>query len=252
MPDVAFVHSPDIYTLSGARAALERLFAGNVPDSVLDVGCGTGTWLRAALELGAGDVRGIDGARIPRDALHIPREHFIQHDLLTPINLGRTFDVVFCLEVAEHLPEAAASQLVAGLVAHSDVILFSAAVPGQGGQHHVNCQWPEYWQHHFNVHGYACDDRFRWEIWDLHEIEPWYRQNVFIAKRAPGVAGTEPRIKPVVHPDMLDAMSTDRIEERLLAGIEAGAKPISWYISLLPTAAAAAFARRRPRTRRIP
>jgi len=95
---------------------------------------------------------------------------------------------------------------VRSLVTHSDIVLFGAACPGQPGQQHINCQWPEWWQKIFNSYGYLCDDSFRWKIWDDRRIEPWYRQNTFLARSDATKAGTEARLPPVVHPDMMRVM----------------------------------------------
>ena len=149
---------------------------------------------------------------------------------LSPLLLGRGFDVVLCLEVAEHLPEASAEALISSIVAHADEILFSAAIPGQPGQHHVNCQWPTYWQSRFNAHGFSCDDAPRWEIWDDDRVEPWYRQNLFRATRNPSLAGREPRIKAVVHPRFIGAFSNAAVRERMQQ-VEGGSEPGAWYLA---------------------
>ncbi len=78
---------------------------------------------------------------------------------------ARRFDLGICLEVAEHLPTAGADQLVENLVRLSDVILFSAAIPHQGGTHHVNEQWPSYWADLFAARHYFAWDGLRWLIW---------------------------------------------------------------------------------------
>ena len=133
----------------------------------------------------------------------------------------------------------AVSGLIVSLVKHADVIMFSAAVPGQPGQHHVNCQWPEYWQEMFNAHGYTCNDLVRWIMWDHADIEPWYRQNMFMATRAPEAAAREDRIRPVVHPDMFDAVLTyqRRQYEQYASEMNSGVWPVSSYVSLLRRAA---------------
>lgn len=198
---VDYDHSENIHTLDGAQAALSTLLGGEIPGSLLDVGCGTGTWLRAALDLGIRDVMGVDGVDVDPQRFHAPKGVYQQLDFTKPFNLNRRFDVVLCLEVAEHLPESAAEPFIQSLVRHGNSILFSAACPNQPGQHHVNCQWPQYWQTLFNGQGYACDDALRWRIWRDARIEPWYRQNVFLVFKD-AAAGTEPRIEAVLHPDM--------------------------------------------------
>jgi SAM-dependent methyltransferase len=101
--------------------------------SVIDVGCGQGTWLAVFAEHGAADVTGVDGDSVDRDRLEIPADRFRGHDLARPLSVGRTFDLAVSLEVAEHLPAASADDFVASLAHLAPVVLFSAAAPYQGG-----------------------------------------------------------------------------------------------------------------------
>jgi hypothetical protein len=156
-------------------------------------------------------------------------------DLRDAWSLGRRFHVALCLEVAEHLEESDGERLISALTAHADTIVFSAAAPGQPGQHHVNCQWPEYWQRLFDERGYVCDDSIRWTMWHDPLIEPWYRQNCMICKRDAALAGSEPRIRPVVHPDMLACMCglSSRVAFHAnVRAIQAGTLPARWYVSV--------------------
>ena len=204
---VNYDHTKSPHTIQGASAALSYVLPNVRPASVLDVGCGIGTWLRAAAEMDVADIRGVDGVALSSNKLLFSYEYFSVVDLSKPFNLNSRYDLVLCLEVAEHLDAAASGILIASLIEHGKTILFSAACPNQPGQSHLNCQWPEYWQKLFNQHGYACDDSIRWRMWNDTRIEPWYRQNIFIAVYNPDCAGTEARIMPVVHPDMIPVMA---------------------------------------------
>jgi len=142
------------------------------PRSVLDLGCGWGEWLDA---LGLEDVVGVDIAS--------EREGVVHHDLTTPLDLGRMFDLVISLETAEHLPEWAAQTYVASIARHTNTVLFSAAVPGQEGLHHVNCQPHEYWHERFYILGFDVADPIRPLIANNPYVSPWYRENIFVYLR---------------------------------------------------------------------
>jgi SAM-dependent methyltransferase len=150
------------------------------PLSVLDVGCGTGEWLKVWSNLGITDFLGVDGSYVDRALLSIPPDHFRGADLANGLDLGRRFDLVTSLEVAEHLPPESADRFVATLTAHSDVVLFSAAIPGQGGNEHVNERWPRYWIERFSSRGYEALDVLRPSLWGDDRVAFWYRQNALL------------------------------------------------------------------------
>ncbi len=194
-------------SLRSARRVLPLVIDLVRPRSVVDVGCGVGTWLRAAQECGVESVLGLDGDYGDRDALVISPRDFLAHDLSRPIELERTFDMAICLEVAEHLPSDAAPILVQSLVKLAPVILFSAAIPGQGGTHHVNEQWPEYWQNLFAKHGYRFCDPLRLAIWNDSEVEWWYAQNTFVVASDSFLDGSSDFVAPLsiqrlIHPEL--------------------------------------------------
>jgi SAM-dependent methyltransferase len=171
------------------------------PKSVLDIGCGTGTWLKIFGDLGVNDYLGVDGDYVDRSLLKIPHDKFYPYDLSKKLNLGRKFDLIVSLEVAEHLPKSAADLFVDTLVTHGDVILFSAAIPGQGGQNHLNEQWQEYWKLKFQRHDFHFHDIVRPIIWSNQKVEWWYKQNIFLVKK--GIVSNPPMLN-LVHPILLD------------------------------------------------
>lgn len=233
---VHYDHSRNRHSTSDARTALPVIFPDGVPRSVLDVGCGTGTWLHTIAQAGTSDCIGVDGVDVPATELLIERERFIHRDLTIAWDLGRRFEAVLCLEVAEHLPPESAGTLLDALVLHSDLVIFSAACAGQPGQNHLNCQWPSYWQALFNARGYACNDEVRWRLWDLDGIDAWYKQNMFVARHAPSEAGREPRLRSVVHPEMISYMSaafTIRTLATQKSEIQDGLMPNAWYFDTL-------------------
>ena len=148
------------------------------PSSVLDLGCGVGTWLSVFQRSGADDIQGVDGDYVDRSMLAIAASAFQSGDISQPVDLRRRFDLAMSLEAAEHLPESSAATLVASLVRHADVVLFSAAIPFQRGGNHINEQWPDYWKEKFAAAGYVPVDCLRGRIWQDDDIPAWYRQNL--------------------------------------------------------------------------
>jgi SAM-dependent methyltransferase len=171
-------------TATGSVYAARRITAAVraiVPvRSVVDVGCARGTWLRLWQEQAVDDVIGVDGHYVNQDALEIDPQRFVVVDLAEPFNLGRRFDVAQSLEVAEHLPPARATSFVADLVAHASAVLFSAATPGQGGEHHLNERPVEYWQSLFLRHDYLALDCLRPLLAGERKIPAWYRYNLIL------------------------------------------------------------------------
>jgi 2-polyprenyl-3-methyl-5-hydroxy-6-metoxy-1,4-benzoquinol methylase len=168
------------WSRQSAKRVLPLIMAAVQPSTVIDVGCGVGTWLAVLAESGVADVWGIDGDYVDRTLLQIPQERFLPHDLTMPVHLERRFDLVLCLEVAEHLPADSAPTLIDSLVSLGPVIVFSAAIPYQGGTHHVNEQWPEYWARHFATKEYVPVDFLRRQIWQVHDVEWFYAQNILL------------------------------------------------------------------------
>jgi hypothetical protein len=150
-------------------------------ESAVDVGCGTGVWLSVLKEQGVKTIQGYDGAWVlGAEALAIPRECFAPVDLNRPLEVDGTFDLAISVEVAEHLDPASAATFVHSLTRLSDLILFSAAVPGQGGTNHINEQWPAYWVDLFQQESFQVVDLLRSIIWDEPRIPYWYRQNLLL------------------------------------------------------------------------
>lgn len=191
---------------ASARATVPLILKLFPAKSVVDVGCGSGTWAAEYAATGC-DVLGLDGDIVRPEQLLIPADKFQRANLAEPLRLDRRFDLVNCLEVAEHLPPARGESFVADLCRLGDAVVFSAAVPGQGGTHHVNEQWPSYWIPFFRAQGFAPLDCLRHQIWENDRVAWWYRQNLFafvkesrLADFPAAVAAVRPWPTDVVHP----------------------------------------------------
>jgi len=170
-------------SLRSARTMLPHVFELVRPASVVDVGCGVGTWLAAARELGLRDVVGLDGDYVDRGMLQIPAELFRPTDLRRPFSVDRSFDLAVSLEVAEHLPVESAMTFVRSITGLAPVALFSAAIPRQGGERHLNEQWQSWWVERFRSCGFEALDCVRPLIWDDRSVEWWYAQNTLLMVR---------------------------------------------------------------------
>lgn len=200
-------------TVYSANAILPLVLERIAPvNSVVDVGCGVGAWLSVLREKGVQEIQGLDGSWVDQEMLAIPRNCFQTIDLgKTPISVSRRYDLAISLEVAEHLPASRAKDFVDSLTALSDHVLFSAAIPFQGGRMHVNEQWQHYWVDLFAAKNYKVQDIVRTAVWSDERIPVWYRQNILLFSRA-AVAGDAPPDSPgrrsssmpldVVHPEM--------------------------------------------------
>ena len=148
------------------------------PRTMIDVGCGAAPWAKSFQTRGV-NAFGIDGDYVDRKLLLIDEKKFIPQDLESRFNLDKRLDLAVCLEVAEHLSPVRAETFVEDLVKISDVVLFSAAIAGQSGTHHVNCQFQSYWANIFKKFDYVPVDYLRPKIWNDTRINVIYRQNMF-------------------------------------------------------------------------
>jgi SAM-dependent methyltransferase len=214
-----------------AREVLPLVLDIVKPASVIDVGCGTGNWLAIALELGVKKILGVDGPWVASQ-LAIPPENFAAHDLTFPLKLERRFDLALSLEVAEHVPASAARVFVKSLCDAADVVVFSAAIPGQGGRRHVNEQWPAYWGELFRELGYDCYDFLRPRIWNNSKVTWHYAQNLLIFARAGRADGFGQSTLPLslVHPVLWSAQVARLKNPGKL--LEALTKAILWSVGL--------------------
>ncbi|MBS3914827.1 MAG: class I SAM-dependent methyltransferase [Bacteroidetes bacterium] len=192
--------------------------------SILDVGCGTGSWLKVAKEFDSEiRIKGID-FDVPPESLLIEKEEFEIVNLRSPFFIGQSngYDLTISLEVAEHLEEEFSDSFIQSLTRTTDLILFSAAIPHQKGTNHVNCQFPSYWKKKFVKYNFFCVDTIRPLIWNDEDIKFWYKQNIMIFYRMnkekdlsfgklndglyPSFYGAD-----LVHPEMLKQVIEEKI-----------------------------------------
>ena len=200
-----YIHTSKVHNLTSPGIVVPMLIDLFDPKSVLDVGCGIGTWLHSFQQHGVNDIMGIDGDFVDRSLLkeYVEEKKFSPLDLSKAFNLDRKFDMVISLEVAEHLPERSADDFITSLCNHSDLVIFSAAIPGQGGQNHVNEQWMAYWIEKFEARHFKHYDIMRPLLWNEHKVDWWYKQNMMVFSTRT-LNYTQCPIQNMIHPDLFN------------------------------------------------
>ena len=232
---VLYIHDEDLHNTNSAEVIVPILVEKLNPHSVLDVGCGIGTWLKVFKDHGVNLLKGIDGDYLDRNLLkkYIEEKDFIEMDISRPFNLGVTFDLILSLEVAEHLPEIAAEDFVSSLILHGNNILFSAAIPNQGGQNHLNEQWPTYWAEKFKIRGYEAYDIIRPHIWTDKRIDIFYRQNILLFSKSL-LPFPKAILLDVVLPEYWNiCVEKERLTRKRKERLQSGKAGIIFYMKLL-------------------
>ncbi|MEP6596862.1 MAG: methyltransferase domain-containing protein [Ginsengibacter sp.] len=194
-------------SINSAKEIIPLVLEYIKPASVIDVGCGVGTWLSIWEKHGVNDILGIDGSYVYPELL-IEKDRFIIADLEEGFKINRQFELVSCLEVAEHIRQRNAENFITSICNIGDIILFSAAIPGQEGTLHYNEQYPNYWIELFAKHNFTAYDCIRPQVWANAKISWWYRQNImfFIRDNAkekyPLIIKAQHSVLSMVHPEL--------------------------------------------------
>ena len=178
------------------------------PKSIIDFGCGLGTWLKVFKENGVNKIIGVDGSYVEKNDLLIPDECFISCDFDDPDRVIETindakFDLAVSLEVAEHISAENSEKFISMLTLSSNIVLFSAAIPYQGGRNHINEQWQSYWAKKFQGRGFVAVDCIRPIIWSNRNIQYYYRQNIILYIKESIISDKKLQVSPTSMHDLL-------------------------------------------------
>ena len=204
--------------ISSAEAVIPIVSQYMNPASVIDIGCGIGAWLSIWKKSGVKEIMGIDGDYVDISKLLIEKSEFKARDLEKDFTFNKKYELVTCLEVAEHLHKEFAQSFIHNLSMLGDVILFSAAVPGQGGTQHWNEQYPEYWANLFESNGFIPIDSIRLKIWNNQDVMWWYRQNIFFFVKADKLANypnlaaatqNDKQVRTLIHPKLYEHIKAE-------------------------------------------
>lgn len=178
-PDYVFGYEELRHQYSLKIAKLVRELVGPI-DSLVDLGGGLGIWAAAFEKVGVSQYTVYDHPDIPNEKLAISPEHFERVDLSKTIPEPKTATLAMSIECAEHLPAEKAREVVYFLTQSSPIVLFSAAIPWQGGIGHINEQPHYYWQSLFAQLDYEMKDVLRGKIAQDLDIPFFLRQNLFL------------------------------------------------------------------------
>lgn len=185
--DSGFFRYHKKYSFDSAKVIVPLLLKYYKVNSVIDVGCGNGAWLKAFQENGINNIIGYDYSDLPVGEYLIDKSRIV-----TGIDFSKNmvkvkdkFDLLICLELVEHLPNKSSTHFIKMLTDCTDVILFSAAIPGQMGECHINEQPPFYWRSIFNHLDFIEIDFIKPLVWKDQRVAWWYRQNItFYVKKS--------------------------------------------------------------------
>lgn len=170
----------------GSAFLLSRWLSENFhPNSVVDIGCGSGIFLWDFMSDGK-EVLGIDFEENARKMLG---EDFIQGDLSESITFQKKYDLALSIEVVEHIDKQFEKTVIENIAKSSDLFLFSGAKPGQVGENHINCGTKAHWLNLFSHHGVYFWGEKTGELLSFMKREsefekcPWLIENLMILRR---------------------------------------------------------------------
>lgn len=184
--DKKFFKNTIKFESSSAKSAVDILIKYFKPESVIDIGCGAGIYLKEFYNQKI-EILGYDGSPAALEG-SLVGDKIKLHDLCEPINLDRKFDLCLCFEVAEHLKPEYSEILVETLIKLSSTVVFTAATPGQGPESigHINERPHEFWIDLFEekgfVHKKELTEKIKTEM-KSKKVVWWIVKNLMVFKK---------------------------------------------------------------------
>lgn len=216
MYDESYYRKHEKGSYNSAITILEYILSFYKFNSLIDLGCGMGTWCKAASDLGVENILGLDQHVYEQQYMLISDKNYIRFNLKNKLNGYGPFDIAISVEVAEHIDNTYVDSFIRNVCSQSNVVLFSAALPFQGGTGHINEKRCSFWKQKFNKYGYEIIDCIRPHFWDDQNIEIWYRNNcvLFVKNHMYSEFVTKiPKDMPpldIIHPEMLERILRKR------------------------------------------
>ena len=146
--------------------------------SVLDIGCGDGSYVKHLYDLGI-ECSGYDGNP---DTSELSGGLCGVIDFSKPVNISPA-DLVICLEVGEHVPKEYQEVLLDNISNHANrAIVLSWAIPDQGGFGHVNCRDNKYIIDKMKKRGFTIHDEYT-RILRENSTKTWFKQTLMILEK---------------------------------------------------------------------
>jgi len=181
----AFHKSIEECELEPAKNLAQYITTFIKPAAFLDFGCSTGLYLREIkARMPTIPSHGFEFSTdaVSRALCADVHQTDLTYPLVSPIS--RTENTLgICLEVLEHIDDANWRSVLTNLISNCDILLFSAALPGQGGTGHINCRPRIDWIRRFHMLGWVLDIDATEHL--LTEIRKgphmgWFAQNAMI------------------------------------------------------------------------
>lgn len=216
-----YIHETTVHELKNPSIIVGEILKHFSPKTVIDLWCWLWSFVKVFQDYWI-DAYWVNGERTERDKLFIDDKSLLIYNLEQYHDFWKQYDMALSLEVAEHIDEKYSDNFVKTITSCSDIIIFSAAIPWQTWQNHINLQSPEYRERKFNTYWYNFYDVFRHIFWNNEEIFWWYKQNIFlVAKKWVKIPDSliEKPPRYIIHPDLFNSQNVRRFPTKKLRRI---------------------------------
>jgi len=162
--EITYEHSPHWLGFFGTIA--DRLIEDFQPATALDAGCAIGLLVEALRDRGV-DAEGIDFSEFAIAKSREDVRPFLTVGSITE-PLRKSYDLITCVEVLEHMTPEDADRAIANLCAFTDELIVSSTPVHYRDPTHTNIHPQEYWSERFARHGFIRDVDY-----DGLYIAPW-------------------------------------------------------------------------------
>lgn len=158
---------------------IKRNFDGK---KIIDLGCGPGIYVDEMVNLG------LNATGYEPDTRTLKYSKNVRNKSLFEVE--DPSDLVIFMEVAEHIPSDRNDEIVESIFRNmkdDGVLIWTAAVPGQGGDGHINCQTKDFWLKKLEKAGLVNDEEIQENLLNFVKSDPntmgWFLNNLIVMKK---------------------------------------------------------------------